>query len=121
LAGRESLCRSETIRQSADYLRCYRAGRRRSGKLILLYCHPNTQGVPRLGITASRKVGPSVLRHRLKRRIREAFRRLPERAGLPAMDLVVHLQKAAGAAAYRELASELSKLLSQAARAFASR
>jgi ribonuclease P protein component len=71
----------------------------------------NSVGGPRLGITASRKVGNAVVRNRLKRRVREIFRRWPGRRNLPAVDVVVHLLPAAAAADFSTLRSELSELL----------
>ena len=67
---------------------------------------------PRLGITASRKVGKAVVRHRLKRRIKEIYRRWQDRGQLPASDLVVHLKPEAGKSDFPALRSELLRLLS---------
>lgn len=77
----------------------------------MLYTIPNTLGHPRLGITASRKVGDAVVRNRAKRRVRDIFRRHPARAKLPAVDLVVHLQPAAGGAEFKALEAQLGELL----------
>jgi ribonuclease P protein component len=121
LAAGERLCRTDVLRLPAEYLRCYRSGRRKSGTLLHVYCHPNDMQHPRLGITASRKVGSSVVRHRLKRRVRESFRREPLRRTLPALDLVIHLQPSAGRATFRALRAELSRLLLLAARGCAPR
>ena len=82
---------------------------------MTLHVHPNDVEAARLGITASRKVGNAVVRHRNKRRVREIFRRSPERALLPASDIVVHLKPTAGKAEFRELEQELSQLLARAA------
>jgi ribonuclease P protein component len=46
-----------------------------------------TPAVARVGLTVSSKVGESVVRNRVKRRLREAVRH--ELAGLPAIDLVI--------------------------------
>lgn len=117
----ERLLRRERLRRRKDYLRCYRRGRRRRGSLAILYFTPNDLDHPRLGITASRKVGKSVVRHLLKRRTKEIYRRWKHRDGLPAMDLVVHLQPAAAEASFaelrRELVGQLSSLLSKGRRA----
>ena len=113
LQGRgQRLLPAETVRRRADYLRCYRTGRRRHGALAILYFVANEAGHPRIGITASRKVGKAVVRHRLKRRIKEIYRRWQDRGKLPPMDLVVHLKPEAGAADFRSFRAELLRLLS---------
>ncbi|HSK77143.1 MAG TPA: ribonuclease P protein component [Thermoanaerobaculia bacterium] len=109
--GQRLLAR-ERLRRRADYLRCYRTGRRRHGSLALLYYVPNQLGHPRLGITASRKVGKAVVRHRLKRRIKEIYRRWKDRGQLPPLDLIIHLKPEAGRSDFPALRSELLRLLS---------
>ena len=63
----------------------------------------------RLGVTASRKVGGAVVRNRVKRRIRAAFRGL---RGIlpPGSDVVVIARPAAAALGGRELAATLAEL-----------
>ena len=105
----ERLPSEQTVRRRADYLRCYRTGRRRQGSLALLYFVPNQREGPRLGITASRKVGNAVIRHRLKRRIKEIYRRWQDRSQLPALDLVVHLKPEAGKSDFPTLRAEVQR------------
>lgn len=107
----ERLLPAERLRRRADYLRCYRTGRRRHGALAIVYFAPNQLGHPRLGITASRKVGKAVVRQRLKRRIREIYRRWEDRGMLPPQDLVIHLKIEAGTASFEALRTELLRLL----------
>ena len=78
---------------------------------MILYAVPNTLGHPRLGITVSRKVGNSVVRHRAKRRIREIYRRWSERSQLPSMDFMVHAKPAIRRASFPRLEGELRRLL----------
>lgn len=64
---------------------------------------PNGLAYSRLGLAIGRRVGPAVVRNRIKRLIREAFRL--EQDALPrGLDLVVTVRSAADAslAAYRE-------------------
>ena len=103
----ERLTKEERLRRRADYQRCYREGRRRHGTFVTLHLVPNSLEFPRLGITATRKVGSAVVRNRLKRRIREIYRRWSQREKLPALDLVVHLKPAASEAGFGELQEEL--------------
>ncbi len=107
----ERLLSAERLRRRADYLRCYRTGRRRHGALAIVYFAPNQLGHPRLGITASRKVGKAVVRQRLKRRIREIYRRWKDRGALPPLDLVIHLKVEAGTSNFETLRAELLRLL----------
>lgn len=116
VAAPERLPRTETLRKSADYLRSYRRGRRHHGGFALVYSHPNETGRPRLGITASRKVGKAVVRNRLKRRIREVYRRWRGRRELPPLDLVVHLKPEARKTSFDELRRELLRLFATAGR-----
>lgn len=105
--GTERLGREDRLRRRTEFLRCYRQGRRRNGAFCQLYSLPNEVTRPRLGITASRKVGSAVIRQRLRRRVREIYRRWPGRGSLPALDLVVHLRPSAAAAEFPALRREL--------------
>ena len=108
----ERFRRGDKLRRRVEFLRCYRLGGRKSGSLATLHFHPNEEGT-RLGITASRKVGKAVVRQRVKRRVREIFRRWKGRPKLVGLDIVVHLKPAAGGAEYEVLKSELETLLSR--------
>lgn len=92
----EGLRDEDRLRRRRDFLRCYRQGRRLHGTFAVLHFHPNDLARARLGITASRKVGNAVSRHRMKRRVREVFRRWPSRSRLAGWDLVVHLRAGSG-------------------------
>lgn len=111
----ESLKRADRLRRRADFVRCYRQGRRRHGAFMVLHFAPNPTGSARLGITASRKVGNAVVRHLVKRRIREVFRRWSGRSRLPSLDLVVHCKPGIGRATFPETEVELKRLLSSLA------
>lgn len=116
----EHLAPDHRLRSRIDFQRCYKTGRRFNGIFHTLFFVANETPHPRLGITASRKVGNSVVRHRLKRRVRESFRRFEGRDLLPAMDLVVHLKPAAATAEpevfRRELRQHMVRLVERSGR-----
>jgi ribonuclease P protein component len=116
---RESLLREDRLRRRAEYQRCYEQGRRIGGRLVTLFVvnrEPDDSG-PRLGVTVTRRVGNAVERHRIKRRVKEIYRRWPQRNRLPPADIVVHLKPEAREADYQTLEKDLIRLLSPLTRA----
>lgn len=61
----------------------------------MVHCSTATPAHARLGITVTRKVGNAVRRNRIKRVVREVFRR--NRQAFPAADLVFVAKRDAGA------------------------
>lgn len=85
---RQLFPRSARLRARRQFLSVQARGVRAHGRLLVAIAAAGAPGGPRLGVTASKKVGNSVARNRAKRLIREAFRRL--RFELPPwLDLVV--------------------------------
>jgi ribonuclease P protein component len=74
--------------RSADFRRVTRRGRRGQSQHFLIFLLRRDDARPaRLGITVTRKVGNAVRRNRIKRLVREWFRR--RQRDLGACDLVV--------------------------------
>jgi ribonuclease P protein component len=92
----------------AEFLRTQREGIRSQTMHFVTYAvrSPGSRQ-SRLGVTVSRRVGGAVVRNRIKRRVRELFRR-ELRAALPAStDLVVIARSGAGNIDYNSLRAEL--------------
>lgn len=114
MAGQQ-LRRRERLRNTSDFQRCYRQGRRiRSGHLTVHYAR-NQEQHARIGVTVTRKVGIAVVRNRLKRQAREIYRQWPHRQQLPSLDLVVHFQPQAAQAGYARIEQELCAALERLA------
>ena len=71
----ERLTPLERIRSKKDFISLYRNGSRFRGPYFNLVYRPNSLGYSRLAVVVSKKVGPSVTRNRIKRRLRDLFRR----------------------------------------------
>jgi ribonuclease P protein component len=107
-------CRLTARRQ---FLAVYDAGRRVASESFLLFGLPNSAGHCRLGITVTRKLGGAVRRNRIKRRIREVFRRNRARLTTP-LDLVVNARPGVEARAFPDLEAEFLNRYEQLARRF---
>lgn len=78
---RQTLPRRARIRSRADFSRVFNQRNRAGDGTLTVYLGRNEAGTARLGIAAGRALGKAVVRNRVKRLVREAFRRF--RADLP--------------------------------------
>ena len=93
----------------SEFRQVYEAGQRRSAPIGVVFFRPNGLPMTRLGITAPTKMGGAVLRNRVKRRVREAFRL--NRLTIPAgWDIVVNPREAMATVEFSKLAQELLRL-----------
>ncbi len=100
---------SESLKKNKDFQTVYRKGKSYSNKLLVMYVLPNNTEKNRLGISASKKVGNSVVRHRFARLVRESYR-LHENIFNSGLDIVVVARKSAASASYAEIESALLHL-----------
>ncbi len=98
------------IRKNADFQTVYRHGSSKADKYIVLYRMENGTGESRFGVSVSKKVGNSVVRHQIKRRLKEIWRlnRKNEQEGF---DVIAIARGPAAKADYRILEKSLLRLL----------
>jgi ribonuclease P protein component len=85
-------------------------GRRYSSSSFAVLVAPSSEpGSARLGVTVSRKVGNAVVRNRVKRRIREWFRRYGSSL-VAGRDIVVIARSAAAPLSGSDVSSELTRI-----------
>ena len=63
-----------SITRNSLFRRLYAKGKTVSSFDIIVYTLPNRSGGNRLGVTVSTKIGKAVVRNRIRRRIKEAYR-----------------------------------------------
>ncbi|HJO05268.1 MAG TPA: ribonuclease P protein component [Acidobacteriota bacterium] len=66
--------RTHHLRKRSDFERVYAEGTKQVGSKFVLFTLANGRRHPRLGITATRRLGGAVVRNRARRLVREAFR-----------------------------------------------
>lgn len=108
--GGARLPRTARVRKRREFLRLQSAPRRRAGTLFVVITEPASGGGSRLGITVSKRVGGAVVRNRVKRLIREVFRRVRPRIDPPQTVLVIGRPPAA-TASYTDVKAELARAL----------
>lgn len=105
----EGLPKENRLRRKQQFAQVFAQARKRHGPHLLFLTRENGGGHSRLGLTVSRKVGNAVARNRIKRLLRESFRRLESNI-CPPLDLVVIARKGATELDYEVVCAAMQKL-----------
>ncbi|MDY3015556.1 ribonuclease P protein component [Blautia sp.] len=100
---------SESLKKNSDFQQVYRHGTSYANRYLVMYVLENQYMKNRLGISVSKKVGNSVVRHRVTRLIRESYR-LNEQLFKKSLDIVVIARPSAKEKSYQEIESALLHL-----------
>ena len=100
---------SESLKKNKDFQVVYKNGKSYANRYLVLYIRENGMDKNRLGISVSKKVGNSVVRHHLTRLIRESYR-LQEEHFQCGFDLVVIARAGAKEKSYHDIESALIHL-----------
>lgn len=95
---------SESLKKNRDFQLVYKKGTSYANKYLVMYVRENQLEKNRIGISVSKKVGNSVVRHRLCRLIRESYR-LHENLFRRGLDIVVVARVNAKERTFREIES----------------
>ena len=101
---------STSLKKNNDFRKVYKKGKFLKDKYLVIYVLKNDIGINRLGISVSKKVGNSVVRHHITRLVRESYR-LHEEMFHSSWDIVVIARVASKDKSYREIESSLLHLL----------
>lgn len=98
-----------SIKKNYEFLNVYHHGKSYANKYLVMYILANNIEQNRFGITVSKKVGNSVVRHRVTRLIRESIR-LQESNFLIGYDIVIIARSTAKGKKYQDIESALLHL-----------
>ena len=96
----------QRLRRRIDFDRVFQRGARLDGRLFLLVAAANDLLRDRLGLAVNRRVGGAVVRNRVRRLLRESFRRLSSTRGGGA-DFVIVGKPELAEANFRDVEREL--------------
>lgn len=100
---------SESLKKNHQFLFVYKNGKSRANKYLVMYVKENGLGINRIGISVSKKVGNSIVRHRVTRLVRESYR-LHENIFNSGLDMVIVARKEAAEVGFYEIESALLHL-----------
>jgi len=102
---------SESLKKNTDFQKVYKKGKSYANKYLVMYIINNGLEDNRLGISVSKKVGNSVVRHKVTRLIREGYR-LNKQQLKSGFDIVVIARNSASGKRYSEISSAFLHLAS---------
>ena len=97
------------LKKNSDFSSVYHSGKSYANKYLIMYVMKNESDSVRIGISVSKKVGNSVVRHRVKRLIKESCR-LHDGQFRPGYDLVIIARKTAVGKSFEEIESAVLHL-----------
>ena len=100
---------SESLKKNRDFQNVYKKGKSYANRYLVMYVLKDDTERNRLGISVSKKVGNSVIRHHVTRLIRESYR-LQEDMFNSGLDIVVIARNTAKDISYHEVESALLHL-----------
>ena len=100
---------SESLKKNHQFQFVYKYGKSYANKYLIMYVKENGTEKNRIGISVSKKVGNSVVRHRVTRLLRESYR-LHEAVFNSGLDIVIVARASAASVGYEEIEKSLLHL-----------
>lgn len=98
------------LKSNRDFRNTYDKGKSFANKYLVIFFRKNGLDNSRLGVAVTKKLGNSVVRNKVKRRIREAYR-LNNHRIKEGFDIVILSRVSAKEVGYKEIESALLHLL----------
>ena len=104
---------SDSMKKTSEFRNVYENGKSYANKFIVLYVWKNGTDFNKLGISCSKKVGNSVVRHRFARLVRETYR-LQENMFNSGLDIVIVARACAADAKFSDIRDSVLSLAGKA-------
>lgn len=101
------------LKKNYEFKKVYIDGRYYVEKNIVMYIIKNGSALNRIGFSVSKKVGNSVVRNRVKRRMKEAYRQFAD-ATKAGYDIVFTARAGSGSADYAVIENNIKSVLKKA-------
>ena len=99
----------KSLRKNWEFQSVYRNGKSKANRCFVMIIKKNDASSNRIGISVSKKVGNSIVRHRLTRLIRESYRLQEERFRC-GLDIIVIARIGAKGKGYKEIVGAMLHL-----------
>lgn len=100
---------TQGLKKNPEFQEVYKKGVSRANKYLVMYVSENGQNVNYLGISVSKKVGNSVVRHRVKRLVKESYR-LHEDIFNSGLNIVITARASAASISFEKMESAVLHL-----------
>lgn len=104
------------LKKRADFLKAAKGQRMHARSFSLQMAHRKNEiepGPPRFGFTVTKKSGGAAVRNRIRRRLKEALRQLPDLSARPGHDYVILGREAALEQEFEALRDDLARAITE--------
>ena len=81
MVKKEGISKEERIKKKSQFIRIFRSGNRIESEKLRIFYKNNSSGISKFSIVTGKKLGRAVYRNRIKRVIKEVFRKNKEYFG----------------------------------------
>lgn len=102
---------SKGLRKDKEFRKVYQRGKSFANKYLVIYIMKNNLDDNRLGISVSKKIGKAIIRNKVKRRIREAYRlNIDEKLTINGYDVIFIARKPSNDCSYLDIEKSVLSL-----------
>ncbi len=101
---------NQTLKKNNEFQQVFSKGIRKSGKYAIVFILSGKRQNNRVGIIVKKSIGNAVKRNKIKRRLREIWRKQVSQL-LQGSDVVIIARKEIGEASFKEIENDLLELL----------